>query len=170
MNVHDAIRARRSVRAYEKKDVEEAKLARVLEAARLAPSASNRQALRLVVVRDEATRLKLAKAASSQMFIAEAPVVLAAVATDPARTMACGEKSGTVDCAIALDHVSLAAVAEGLGTCWIGAFDEPAVRAILGIPDSCRVVELMPLGYPAESPAARARKPLDEFISYDRWK
>ena len=170
MNVHEAIRARRSVRAYEKKAVGEAKLARVLEAARLAPSASNRQALKFVVVRDEATRLKLAKAAAGQGFVAGAPVVLAAVATDPARTMACGEKSGTVDCAIALDHVSLAAVAEDLGTCWIGAFDEPAVRSILGIPDSCRVIELMTLGHPAESPGARPRKSLDELIRYDRWE
>lgn len=170
MNVHKAIRARRSVRAYEKKPVEEEKLRRVLECARLAPTASNRQALRLVVVRSEATRRKLAEAASGQKFVGEAPVVLAVVATDPERTMACGERSGTVDCAIVLDHVTLAAVEEGLGTCWIGAFDEPAVRSILGIPDCCRVIELMPLGYPAESPAARPRKAFDEIVHFERWE
>ena len=140
MNVIEAIRRRRSIRAYLDKPVEEEKLEAVLEAGRLAPSASNRQEWRYVVVRDPGTRAKLAEAANGQKFVGEAPVVLIACANTDGHKMSCGEPCYPIDVAISLDHMTLKAVEEGLGTCWIGAFDQPAVKKLLNIPEDIRVV------------------------------
>ncbi len=170
MDVMDAIRTRKSVRAYLDKPVEDDKLSAVLEAGRLAPSASNRQEWRFVVVRDAGTRKKLAAAAGGQAFVGEAPVVIAACALTDGHVMKCGQLSYPIDLAIALDHITLAAVEQGLGTCWIGLFDEHEVKEILEIPEQIRVVELMPLGYPAD-PSVKLKKrfPLREVVKYERW-
>ena len=170
MDVMTAIRARRSIRSYREQPVEEGKLQAILEAGRLAPSAKNMQEWRYVVVRDPGLRAKLAEAANGQTFVGEAPVVLVACAETDGHRMSCGEVSYPIDVAISLDHMSLKAVEEGLGTCWIGAFDQGAVKKVLGIPADIRVVELMPLGYPASEPAARSRLDLDQIVSYDKWK
>ena len=169
MDVMEAISARRSIRSYLDKPVEPDKLARVLEAGRLAPSASNQQPLRIIVVTDPAVRKELAKAARDQKFVGEAPVVLVGCATKTDRVMTCGQHCYPIDLAICLTTISLAAVNEGLGTCWIGAFFEEKVKDLLGIPPEVRVVELMPLGYPAEKPAARPRKPMEEFRVMEKW-
>jgi len=169
MDVRDAILKRRSIRSYLDKPVEKAKLNRVLEAGRQAPSASNQQSWRIVVVTDPETRRKLAHAARDQAFVAQAPVVLVGCAIKTDRVMTCGQHCYPIDLAICMTTMSLAAVSEGLGTCWVGAFFEDKVKEILGIPADVRVVELMPLGYPAESPAARPRKPMDEFAVTDKW-
>ncbi len=170
MDVMDAIRRRRSIRSYEDRPIEEEKLAAVLEAGRLAPSACNRQEWRYLVVRDPELRAGLVEAANGQAFVGEAPVVLVACAETDGHKMACGEPCYPIDVAISLDHISLKAVEEGLGTCWIGAFNQAAVKKLLGIPEDIRVVELMPLGYPADEPAARPRLELDEIVTYDTWK
>ena len=170
MNVMEAIRQRRSIRAYQDKPVEEEKLQAVLEAARLAPSASNRQEWRYIVVRDPEMRAKLAEAANGQKFVGEAPVVIVACAKTDGHKMTCGEACYPIDVAISLDHVTLKAVEEGLGTCWIGAFSQPKVKKLLNIPEEIRVVELMPLGYPADEPAERSRLGLDEIIIPEKWK
>jgi nitroreductase len=169
MRVSDAIATRQSVREYQDRAVEPEKLQRVLEAARLAPSASNRQEWRFVVVQDRATRGKLVEAARGQAFVGQAPVVIVACAVGTDHLMPCGLPSFSIDVAIALDHLSLAAVEEGLGTCWIGAFDQAKVKALLGIPDDVCVVELMPLGYPADSRRAKQRKTLGETTMRERW-
>ena len=170
MTVTEAIGLRKSVRSWAEKPVEEEKLRAVLEAARLAPSASNRQEWRFVVVRDEETRKALAKAAHNQTFVGEAPVVIAACAETDEHEMACGQVSYPIDVAIALDHLTLAALEQGLGTCWIGAFSEPEAKKVLGIPEEIRVVELMPLGYPADpSPKKKSRKAFDEVVRWERW-
>ncbi len=169
MDVHSAIVARRSIRAYQDKPVPEEALRRVLEAARLAPSARNRQEWRFIVVRDAARRRALARAAKGQMFVAQAPVCLAFCATEDAYVMSCGQKAGTVDASIAMAYATLAAVAEGLGTCWLGAFLEPEVKEILGVPGEARVVGMTPLGYPAEEPAARPRRPMEEVVGFEQW-
>jgi nitroreductase len=166
MDVMEAIRERRSVRAYQEKPVAEDILLQVLEAGRLAPSANNRQPWTFVVVRDEAKRLALARAAS-QDFIAEAPVIIAAVALEYEKEMTCEVPAYAVDLAIAADHMTLAAVKFNLGTCWIGAFSQDRAREILDVPDDCRIVTLLPLGYPADSPRQKIRKSLDEVVSYD---
>lgn len=169
MNVMEAIRKRRSIREYQNKEVEEEKLKKILEAGRLAPSASNRQEWRYIVVRDKTTREKLMRAAKNQRFVAEAAVVIVACAETDEHRMTCGQLSYPIDVAISLDHMSLVAVEEGLGTCWIGAFYEEKVKEILGIPPHIRVVELLTLGYPKESPLPRPRKSLEEIVRYERW-
>ncbi len=170
MNVMEAIRQRRSIRAYQDRPVEEEKLQAVLEAARLAPSASNRQEWRYIIVRDAAMRSQLAEAANGQKFVGEAPVVIVACAKTDGHKMTCGEACYPIDVAISLDHITLKAAEEGLGTCWIGAFDQPAVKKLLNIPEDIRVVELMPLGYPAYEPAERSRLSLDEIVVQEKWK
>ena len=170
MDVMEAIRKRRSIRSYQDRPVEEEKLRAVLEAGRLAPSASNRQEWRYVVVRDPGMRAKLAEAAGGQKFVGEAPVVLVACAKTDAHKMMCGEPCYPIDVAISLDHITLKAAEEGLGTCWIGAFDASAVKKLLGIPEQIRVVELMPLGYPAGEPAPRSRLSLEEIVMHEKWK
>jgi nitroreductase len=170
MDLYDAIRQRYSVRSYQDRPVEEDKLQRVLEAARLAPSGSNRQPWKFVVVRDPKVRQKLVAACCDQGFVGQAPVVIAGVGLMPDRVMRCDVPGDAVDLAIALEHIALAATAEGLGTCWIGAFYQPQVRSVLGIPDNCKVVEAMALGYPADKPGKKDRKGLDEIICYDRFQ
>jgi len=170
MNVVDAIKTRKSVRKYLDKPVEDEKLNVILEAGRLAPSASNRQEWRFVVVRDAQTRRKLAEAASSQSFVGQAPVAIVACAETDGHVMRCGQPCYPIDVAIALDHMSLAATELGLGTCWIGAFNEQKVKEILGIPKEIRVVQLMPLGYPSDPSLIRkSRLPFDRVVKYERW-
>ncbi len=170
MEVMQAIRTRRSVRSFLDTPVDEATLNRVMEAARLAPSARNAQEWRFVAVRDKAMKEKIAIEAARQPFIAEAAVLLACCAETDGRVMRCGQPAYPIDVAIAMDHLSLAAVAEGLGTCWIGAFDERMVKDLLGIPPAMRVVQLMPLGYPGDaSPTAKRRLPLDQILRLERW-
>lgn len=168
MDVYDAIRARSSCRAYQDRPVENEKLQRVLEAARLAPSARNLQPWKLVVVREAALRTALADAAE-QAFVAQAPVVVAVVATDPARVMHCGVPAAPVDAAIAADHMTLAAAAEGLGSCWICHFDQARCRTVLGVPETAMVMEMVLLGYPQAAAPPKKRKALDEIVRYERY-
>lgn len=170
MDLYDAIKSRYSVRSYLNKPVEQEKLDRILEAARLAPSGSNRQPWKFVVVRDAETRKKLVSACSNQEFVGQAPVVIAAVGLTPDRIMSCGVPGDPVDVAIALEHVALAATAEGLGTCWIGAFHQDQTRGLLGIPANAKVIEVMTLGYPADHPEPKIRKPVEELACYDQWQ
>jgi nitroreductase len=170
MDVFTAIRQRRSVRAYKAVEVEEEKLKKILEAARLSPSASNRQEWKFIVVRNEETKKKLAKAAFGQSFIGEAPVVLVACGTESKAIMACGQPAYTVDVSIACSFMILLAHELGIGTCWIGAFKEDEVKKILKIPDSVRIVAMIPLGYPDEDPSQRSRKGLDQIISFEKFE
>jgi len=167
MEVIEAIEKRRSVRVYQDKPIPEEKLRKILEAARLAPSARNSQDCELVVVKNEKIRKKIASEATSESFVGGAPVIVVAVALDPEYIMPGGVPAHPVDIAIAVDHMTLVAVEEGLGSCWIGAFDQRRIKEILSIPDRYKVVVLLSLGYPAESPRRKLRKPLKELISYD---
>lgn len=169
MTVWEAIQQRHSVRRYQDKPVEPEKIERLMEAARLAPSAGNRQEWRFVVVTDADMRQKLVPAANGQEFVGQAPVVIAACSVDNEHVMPCGQLSAPIDVAIALEHIALQATEEGLGTCWVGAFDEAAVKRLLGIPESVRVVELMPLGYPATTAGPKNRLPRDEIVMYESW-
>jgi nitroreductase len=170
MNVLDAIKTRKSVRAYLDKPVEDEKLDTILKAARLAPSAANLQEWRFVVVRDSDKRKKLVEAAKGQTFVGEAPIVLVACAETDNHVMTCGQLCYPIDVAIALDHITLTAVELGLGTCWIGKFEEKKVKEILDIPEEIHVVELMPLGYPSDpSPVEKKRLPLEKIVKYEHW-
>jgi len=168
MELMEAIRARRSIRRFMEKPVDEEKILAVLESGRLAPSAKNMQDWRFIVVRDQATRQKLAVAAKDQQFVAQAPVVIAACGTSN-YIMTCGQPTYAIDVTIALDHMTLAAASLGLGTCWIGAFYEDQAKKILGVPDDVRIVALMPLGYPAEEPLPRPRKVIGDIMAWEHW-
>ena len=168
MDLMQAIRARRSIRSFLDRPVEEEKLLAILEAGRLAPSARNMQDWRFIVVKDADTRSRLAVAARDQQFVGQAPVVIAACGTSDL-VMTCGQPAYPIDVAIAVDHMTLAAASLGLGTCWIGAFYEDKVKEILGVPQEIRVVALLPLGYPAEETAPRPRKNLDDIVAWEHW-
>lgn len=170
MNVFEAIKNRRSVRSFVDKPIDEEILLSVLEAGRLAPSAKNRQEWRFIVVKDLELRNKIGEAANNQSFVGEAPVVIVACGIFDGYVMSCGQPSYPIDVAIALDHISLAAIEYGLGTCWIGAFNEQKVKEILGIPKNVRVVELMPIGYPTQKLLKeKIRLPLNKIVKWDRW-
>ncbi len=169
MDIIEVIKRRRSVRSYTDKPVEREKIERLLEAAHLAPSASNRQEWRFVVVTEPQRRAALAKAACHQQFVAQAPVVIAACAETDGHVMRCGQQSYPIDVAIAIDHLTLQAVAEELGTCWIGAFHEDQAKEILGIPEDIRVVELLTVGYAAGAPSPLSRLPLDRIVHWENW-
>jgi nitroreductase len=170
MDVYEAIRTRKSVRAFLDKPLDEETLRRIFDAARVAPSARNIQEWRFVAVRERHVRERIAEEAARQPFIGTAAVLLACCAETNGRLMRCGQAAYAIDVAIAMDHLTLAAAAEGLGTCWIGSFDEGLVKRILGIPDAVRVVQLMPLGYPVDpSPVAKSRLGIEAILRYERW-
>ena len=169
MQIHEAIKNRRSVRAYKSDPVPEQSLRKVLEAARLAPSAHNDQDWKFIIIKDIKKRKQLAQAARSQSFIAEAPVVIAAVALNPERVMSCEVPAYAINLTIAVDHMTLQACEQGLGTCWIGAFSQEEVKKVLKIPDKYKVVALLPLGFPADSPRPKTRKSLEEIICYENF-
>ncbi|MHC5059781.1 MAG: nitroreductase family protein [Planctomycetota bacterium] len=168
MDVFEAIKRRYSCRAYEDRPIEQEKLARILEAARLAPSAKNLQDWRFVVVTDADTKAKLAVAARDQKFVATASAVIVACSNND-HLMTCGQAIGPIDVSIALEHIALQATAEGLATCWIGAFYAEKVRAVLQIPEDVEVIELMPVGYPADSQKPPKREPIEKIVCYQKW-
>ena len=155
---------RRSVRKYESEAIPAEDLQAILEATRQAPSAANRQPLHFVVVRDPGQKARLAGACNGQMWLAQADCIVAAIGW-PTQS----PKWYAVDAAIALQNLVVAAAALGYGTCWIGAFAEDSVRDVLSLPDEAKVVALTPLGVPADSPAARPRKPFADLFSLDRY-
>jgi nitroreductase len=163
----DVVRQRRSIRKYRPDPVPQAKLDAVLEAARLAPSWANGQCWTFVVVTDAKVKNALARAGNE--WIEHAPVIIAACA-DRANS---GEKEGQgyylLDIGIAMEHLILAAAEQGLGTCWIGWFDEGKAKKALGVPKDIRVVALTPVGYADEAPEPRPRKSLGEMVRRDRW-
>lgn len=154
MEFREVIAIRRDIRKYKPDPVPEEKLLRILEAARLAPSANNRQPYRFVVVADPALRRRIAAEACHQEFLAEPPILIAALC----------EEGKEFDLAIAADHLVLAATDEGLATCLVGWIEREAIRRILDLPAGLAIPLLIPLGYADEAPAARPRKPLAELV------
>jgi len=171
MSILEAIQKRQSIRKYLEDPIPEQALLRVLEAARLAPSGKNLQPWKFIVVKDKALREELARASAGQFFMARAPLIIVACGFPDNCYARMGRymKSWPVDVAIALEHLILQAQEEGLGTCWIGSFEEQEVKSILKIPEEVKVLALTPLGFPAERPAPRGRKSLEEIVSYDRY-
>ena len=172
MDFYEVVRRRLSVRSYKPDPVPEETLARIIEAGRLAPSAHNCQPWKFIVVRDQDVRAALMLACRGQKSVGEAPVVVCACAIEAQAWKGMGGywSAETVDLAIALEHMMLAATAEGLGTCWIGAFVEADVRRVLSIPEGVRPIALMPLGFPARDPKPGPRKAIAEITCYDRFE
>jgi nitroreductase len=165
----DLVKSRRSIRSYKSTPVSDRDLKIVLEAARLAPSWGNRQCWQYIVVTDQSIKNKIAEA-GKQWWVNEAPVIIVACA-DP---RASGRKPDMdyymLDIGISFEHLILAAANLGLGTCWIGAFDEAAVKEALGVPGEIRVVAFTPLGYPNEIRGqVFDRKPIRDICFYERY-
>lgn len=167
MEFMEVIRRRRSIRKYKRDSISEEKLTNILEAGRLAPSGGNRQPWRFIVVEKKTTRERVAEAANNQTWIGEAPVVIvgcyASISGVP--SVKCVR-----DTAIAFEHIVLAAINEGLATCWVGAFDERKIKDILKIPSETSVLAIAPMGYSAGEPRPFSRKRLEEIVSYDEYK
>lgn len=161
MTFDEIVSARRSIRSYQPQPVEPEKLAAVLEAGRMAPSARNAQTWHFTAVTHSEMRQQLCVACNNQPMVAQAPAVLV-IWSDTERMMSCGQSAATVDCSIALSFMMLKATELGLGTCWLGSFSSGQVKQLLALPQDATVVAVTPLGYPAEEPAPRPRKPLAE--------
>ena len=169
MELMEAIGKRYSVRSYKDKEVEEDILMNIMEAARLAPSAKNRQEWKFVIVRDRIKKEKMVEVAKGQEFVKEAGVIIAGVSTEKSYTMTCGVPARHIDIAIAMEHIALAATSYGLGTCWIGAFYQDKAKDLLKVPENCEVVALMTLGYPEGEPPEKTRKDMEEIICYEEF-
>ena len=184
MEVFDAIKSRRSIRKYQDKPVEDEKLQAVLEAVRAAPSWANMQCWRMIVVKDKAQREKIStmsfvesffapkgyKANPSKKALAEAPVVIVLCA-DPAQSGVLWDQNYyLVDTGIAAANLMLAARAQGLGTVFVGIFEEEKIKTFLNIPAAVRIVGLFPVGYPTEEKKdGPPRKPMSEICFYEQW-
>jgi nitroreductase len=170
MEFSELIEQRYSVRAYKPDPVEEDKLQQVLEAARLAPTAANRQPFQLIVIHTGGREEELKRIYNRDWFV-QPPLVICACGT-PARGWVRRQDSknySEVDVAIAMDHLILAAANLGLGTCWIAAFDPEATREVLHLPDDVEPIAFTPLGYPADQPGPKERKALSELVRYEGW-
>lgn len=162
MNTIATIQNRRSIRKYKAKEIPQDVLLQVLEAARLAPSGANRQPFQLIVVTDPVKKRGLVPLCKNQHFVDEAAVFIAGI-DDPQ------QKWSRVDLSIALDHLSLAAMEYGLGTCWVGAFDHDKLAEYLEVPKDRVITVCVSLGYPDESPEARPRKSMSDLTFWNSY-
>lgn len=166
MQFSDVIKSRHSIRAYKSTEVEEEKLDQILEAARIAPTAANKQAFKVFVVKTAGRQDELRKIYNRDWFV-KAPIILG-VCSIPEKSWkhAKGKNYGDVDAAIVMEHMILAATDLGLGTCWIAAFDYNGAREVLGLEDGLEPIAFTPLGYAEELNFHTMRKDLDEIVVY----
>ena len=170
MEFSELVEKRYSVRAYKPDPVQDEVLNQVLEAARLAPTAANRQPFQLIAISTAGREAELNRIYRKDWFV-QAPLVICACGVLPQGWVRRedGKNYTEVDVAIAMDHLILAATDLGLGTCWIAAFDPTAAREVLGLPDDVEPIVFTPLGYPADQPRPKKRKALSELVRYERW-
>ena len=172
MEVMEALKGRQSVKSYLPTPVEKEKLEKVLEAGRLAPFSYTSQCRRFIVLTDPAVKKAIHDEAGTQPMIEQAPVVIVVCATpdhEHEDAMPCGEVKHPIDMALSGAYMMLEAYDQGLGTCWLGAFDAEAVKKVLGIPADVKVVTMIPLGYHDGTQPRRDRKPLEEIVSYNAY-
>ena len=173
MDVFKAIKGRRSLRAFTNKPVPDKDVMKILDAARQAPSAGNLQPWEFIVVRDVEIKKGLAQAALNQTFIEEVSVVIVVCADKSRSSRRYGSRGSSFFCiqdtAAAIQNLHLAAHALGLGTCWVGAFNEAEARKLLSTPPNIRPVAIIPVGYPAEKPTHRPRRPLTEIVHHEKF-
>jgi len=171
MNFFELIHHRYSVRSYSSQPVEDEKLAMILEAGRLAPTAANRQPFQIIVIHTAGREQELSQIYGEPWFI-QPPLILAVVGL-PAqawqRRRSDGKSYLDVDAAIVMDHLILAAAALGLGTCWVAAFNPTAARRVLALPEDIEPLLFTPLGYPTDQPGIKNRKDLADLVRYERW-
>ncbi|MCF6158155.1 MAG: nitroreductase [wastewater metagenome] len=166
MSIYEVIQKRRSIRSYKPGPVEEEKLNRILEAARRAPSAANRQPVCCIVVKDEKIKQQLKKVYSEEWFYTAPVIICVCCIPEKAWRRGDGKNYADIDAAIVMDHLVLAATEESLGTCWIAAFKVPLLKSILNLPSGVEPVAITPLGYPLNIPEPGYRKPLNELVKF----
>jgi len=169
MDFNELIKKRYSVRAYKADPVEEEKLEQVLEAARLAPTAANRQPFQFLVIHTKGREAELRRIYNPDWFVQPPLVICVCAVSSQAWSRIDKKNYAEVDATIAMDHLILSAANLGLGTCWIAAFDPAAAREVLGLPDGIEPIAFTPLGYPADQPREKRRKPLPQLVRYERW-
>jgi nitroreductase len=171
MDVFEAIKTRRSVRAFTNQEVSEEEVEKIIDAARWAPSAGNIQPWEFIIVRKSEIKRELAVAALNQTFIEEAPIVIVVCANESRSAQGYGNRGATLYCiqdtAAAIQNIHLAAKALGLATCWVGAFREEEARKVLGIPRGVRPVAIIPVGHAAEKPRTPSRRPIQDIVHYE---
>jgi len=169
MLLTEAIRKRYSCRSYdETRPIEQEKLDRIFELARLAPSAKNMQDWRFVVVTEKDKKSRVAGCTNQSDIFKKAGAIIAACSNSD-YVMTCGQAIGPIDVAIILDHIALLATELGLATCWIGSFQADKVKTILGIPEGIAVIELITIGYPAGDEKHTTREPVENIVCYNEW-
>ena len=169
MQFSELVKERYSVRSYKSDPVPGDKLEQVLEAARLAPTAANRQAFQLIVIHTAGREAELGRIYNREWFV-QAPIVICVCGLlDQSWVRRDGKSYCDVDVTIVMDHLILAATDLGLGTCWIGAFDPAATREVLGLPDGVEPIAFTTLGYSDDQPREKKRKPMTELVRYEHW-
>jgi nitroreductase len=170
MEYSELIAARYSVRTYRPDPVEDEKLAAILEAARLAPTAANRQPFQVIVMHTAGREAEIGQIYRKAWFV-QAPLVLAVCALSSLAWVRESDRFNArlIDAAIVADHMILAATNLGLGTCWIAAFNVEAARRVLQLPEEAEPVIFTPLGYPDDQPGPKVRKAVDELVRYEQW-
>ena len=170
MEYSELIAARYSVRAYRPDPIEDEKLKAILEAVRLAPTAANRQPIQLIVMHTAGREAEIGKIYGKPWFV-QAPLVIAVCAISSQAWVRESDRFNArlIDAAIVADHLILEATNQGLGTCWIAAFNVEAARSVLQLPEQVEPVIFTPLGYPANEPGQKIRKPLNELVRYEHW-
>jgi nitroreductase len=171
LDVSEAIKTRRSIRAFTDQQVADKEVEKLIEAARWAPSAGNIQPWEFIIVRDPKIKHGLCEAALNQVFIEEAAVVIV-VCADPVRSSKGYGSRGTnlyclQDTAAATQNILLTAQALGLASCWVGAFNEEEAKKVLRVPDELRPIAIIPVGYSAEKPQTRRRRSLEEITHHE---
>ncbi len=174
MDIYEVLQDRRSVRKYAPDPVSPEKLTRILDAARIAPSWSNKQCWKFIIVSDPEKKKQLAASMPSDNPALKAvrdtaPVVLVLCADPEASGKQDGKDYYLLDAGLAMQQLMLAAHAEGLGTCWIALFDEEKARPVCAVPPEYRVVALTPLGVPEKQPGERPRQKLEEMVYLEQW-
>jgi len=172
----EMIKKRRSVRKYRSAPIPDPVLERLKESIRWAPSACNYQPWRFILVNDPENRKQVAITSRRQMWMADAPLIIVAcgIPAEAYKLMGGYGNSADIDVTIALDHLTLVAAEEGLGTCWIGAFDETALKKLLDIPLHAKIIALTPVGFPSDpralmEPSRKRRKEYSEIFAQEKW-
>ena len=173
MSINEIIRKRRSIRKFKKNKIEENEILEMLENAIFAPSAGNLQPWEFVIIKNSEQKLKISECAYGQYFISDAPWVIVVCANQEEASSVYGKRGHELYCiqdtAAAIQNILLCATEKGLAACWIGAFNESAVRKTIECPQHIKPVAIIPIGIPDEKPIIPERKPLKDILHYERF-
>lgn len=173
MDLLETIKGRRSIRSFKSDEVTQAEIDLLIEAATYAPSAGNIQPWEFTIIRIHEMKKRLVEAAYGQSFIEEASVVIVVCANEDRSSQRYGDRGKTLYCiqdtAAAIQNMLLTAYSLDLGTCWIGAFKEDEVRAVLNVPIGIKPVAIVPIGHPARKASSRQKRTMEQIVHYEKY-